>query len=71
MADADLVALNGRWWDHEVYNSDGVRLVVVGSTDLTYHHGVAVTFEEVAYIETHGPSPTPPSVCRPTQKQLV
>jgi hypothetical protein len=51
MADVDLIALNGRWWDYELYGSDGVRLVIVGSTDLTYHHDVAVTFHEVTYLE--------------------
>ena len=37
-------------WDYELFGFDGSRLVLAGSTDLSYYHLVEAEFEEVSFV---------------------
>ncbi|GAA2887589.1 hypothetical protein Acy02nite_82430 [Actinoplanes cyaneus] len=46
----DLVTLNGQWWDWQVDRWDVSEFRLIADNDLTYHHSVAVTFTDVAWV---------------------
>lgn len=56
MEEQDIVSLikmhggNGCWLDFSVYLYDKGRLIIVGSTDLSYYHQLEVIVENPSYV---------------------
>jgi hypothetical protein len=48
----ELIDLTGRYWDWRVELWDSSTLRLIADNDLTYHHNIEVSFNDVAWAAT-------------------